>query len=91
LGRVDIAMVSDDAAIVSWMEDKGGDTLIQVMKIESNGSTGRSITIAKTSNERASGFPQLERIGTKIYVAWTHVAKNSVSNIDTAVVDLSVL
>mgnify|MGYP003626209928 CR=1 FL=1 len=91
LGRVDIDMISDNTAIVSWMENKGGDTLIQVMKIENNGSKGRPITIAKTRSERASGFPQLEMIGTKIYVAWTNVSKKSVSNIDTAVIDLSAL
>ncbi len=91
LGRVDIAIISDNSAIVSWMENKGDDTLIQVMKIESNGSKGSPITIAKTSSERASGFPQMEQIGTKIYFAWTHIDNNSVSSIDTAVVDLSAL
>jgi hypothetical protein len=91
LGRVDIAMISDNTAIVSWMENKGDDTLIQVMKIESKGTKGRPITIAKTSSERASGFPQMEVLEGKIYVAWTHIDKNSLSNIETAVVDLSAL
>jgi hypothetical protein len=89
-GRVDIAMVSDDTAVVSWMENKGDDTLIQVMKIESNGSMGSPITISKTSSERASGFPQLERLGDKIYLAWTDF-QGEISSIKTAELTLDSL
>ena len=71
LGRVDVAMYSDTSAIICWMENKGDDTLIQVMKIENDGSAGVPITIAKTSSERASGFPQIEVMGDTLYVAWT--------------------
>ena len=84
LGRVDITMISDTEAIISWMENKGDDTLIQVMKIESNGSMGSPITVSKTSAERASGFPQLEVLGNQIYIAWTNV-NGETSSIKTAV------
>jgi hypothetical protein len=90
LGRVDITMISDASAVVSWMENKGDDTLIQVMKIESNGSKGRAITIAKTRSERASGFPQLEVLGTIIYVVWTDV-QGEISSIKTAALGLESL
>ena len=84
LGRVDITMISDTEAIISWMENKGDDTLIQVMKIESNGSMGSPITVSKTSAERARGFPQLEVLGDQIYIAWTNV-NGETSSIKTAV------
>lgn len=87
LGRVDIAMISDTAAVISWMENKGDDTLIQVMKVESNGLIGSPVTISKTSAERASGFPQMEVLGEKIYVAWTDV-QGEISSIKTAVLAL---
>jgi len=83
LGRVDVAMVSDTSAIVSWMENKGDETLIQMMKIENNGSMGSTITVSKTSAERASGFPQLEVLGDKVFVAWTDV-QGEISSIKTS-------
>lgn len=87
LGRVDIVMISDTAAVVSWMENIGDDTLIQVVKVENNGLIGSPVTISKTSAERASGFPQLEVLGTKIYLAWTDV-KGEISSIKTATLGL---
>ena len=90
LGRVDIAMVSDNSAIICWMENQGDDTLIQVMKIESNGSKGTPVTISKTSSERASGFPQIEVLGGKLYAAWTHI-DGDISTIQTAIVPLNSL
>jgi hypothetical protein len=90
LGRVDIDMISDDSAIITWMENKGDDTLLQVMKIENNGAMGSPIIISKTSAERASGFPQLEVLGDKIYVSWTDV-QSEISSIKTATVSIDSL
>jgi hypothetical protein len=90
LGRVDIAMISDTSAVVSWMENKGDDTLIQVMKVESNGSIGSPVTISKTIAERASGFPQLEVLGENVYFAWTDV-QGEKSSIKTAVLAIESL
>ncbi|AFL81575.1 hypothetical protein Aeqsu_2113 [Aequorivita sublithincola DSM 14238] len=73
LGRVDVVMISENTAIVSWMENLGEDTLIQVMRISADGTEGFPVTISKTSFERASGFPQLEIAGNTLYAAWTMV------------------
>lgn len=90
LGRVDVAMVSDNSAIICWMENQGDDTLIQVMKIEDNGSKGTPITISKTSSERASGFPQIELLGDNLFAAWTQIDSET-SKIKTASVPLNSL
>lgn len=71
LGRVDLAMLDSESAVVSWLEPSGEDTLIQLIKIQSNGTKTEPITISKTSAERSSGFPQLEILGDRIYIAWT--------------------
>lgn len=71
LGRVDLAMLDSESAVVSWLEPSGEDTLIQLIKIQSNGMKTEPITISKTSAERSSGFPQLEILGDRIYIAWT--------------------
>jgi hypothetical protein len=57
--------------VISWMEPDGIDTLIQVLKVSSNGEKNTPITVTKTRSERSSGFPQLELVGDTLYVAWT--------------------
>ena len=71
IGRVDIVMIDQNNAVVSWMEPDGIDTLIQILKVSSNGEKNIPITITKTRSERSSGFPQLEVVGDKLYLAWT--------------------
>ena len=71
IGRVDIVMINQNNAVVSWMEPDGIDTLIQILKVSSNGEKNMPITITKTRSERSSGFPQLEVVGDKLYLAWT--------------------
>ena len=71
IGRVDVVMIDQNNAVVSWMEPDGIDTLIQILKVSSNGEKNIPITITKTRSERSSGFPQLELVGDKLYLAWT--------------------
>ena len=71
IGRVDLVMIDQNNAVVSWMEPDGIDTLIQILKVSSNGEKNMPITITKTRSERSSGFPQLELVGDKLYLAWT--------------------
>jgi len=89
-GRVDLVMLSETEAAVLWMEPQGEDEVIQLIKVSSNGAKGVPITISKTNRERASGFPQLERVGDTLFVAWTVTAKES-SKIEMASVSLNVL
>lgn len=71
IGRVDLVMIDQNNAVISWMEPNGIDTLIQILKVSSNGKKSSPITITKTRSERSSGFPQLELVGDTLYVAWT--------------------
>ena len=66
-------MLSKNSAVICWMENIGDDTLIQVRRVNTDGTKGEPMTISKTSAERSSGFPQIELRGDKIYVAWTQV------------------
>lgn len=77
IGRVDVVMASPNAAIVAWMENIGDKTLLQVMKVYADGTKSFPITVAETSFKRASGFPQIELINNKLYVAWTAVNGNT--------------
>ena len=39
------------------------------MKVNDHGYTSDLITVATTNPERASGFPQMERVGDRLYFA----------------------
>jgi hypothetical protein len=73
IGRVDIVMLSESEAAVSWMENIGDEAAIQLVKVNNKGEKSKPISIAITSPERASGFPQIELLHGKVYAAWTSV------------------
>lgn len=67
IGRVDIELLDERTAMVSWME--GSE--IKAAKVYSNGKKDASVIIASTSESRSSGFPQMTKAGSKIIFAWT--------------------
>jgi hypothetical protein len=67
VGRVDIVMIDEQTAWVSWME---GNT-IKAASADSKGNKGKSIIVAESSESRAGGFPQMTLAGSKLVFAWT--------------------
>lgn len=67
IGRVDVVMLDEKTAMVSWMEGSA----IKAVKVNANGTVEPSITVATSSESRSSGFPQMSKSGNKIYFAWT--------------------
>lgn len=76
-GRVDAVMLNHNEAAILWMEPHGNEEFIQLRKIDVNGLKQPAITIAKTSEDRASGFPQLEILDDTLYIAWTSILENT--------------
>lgn len=71
-GRVDVALLKDGGAVVTWIERTGGDTAaVRARRVSSDGRTGAPITIATSSAARASGFPRMALAGTNVVFAWT--------------------
>jgi hypothetical protein len=89
-GRVDAVMLSLTEAAILWMEPHGDEEFIQLMKIDVNGVKQPAITIAKTSEDRASGFPQLEMLDDTLYVAWTSILENgeTIKTVSLSIQDL---
>lgn len=87
LGRVDILMLKDGSAIVTWLErtEKGAE--IRARRIERSGSRGRSVRIAESNAARASGFPQAALSGDSVVFAWTETG--SPSRLRAAIANLS--
>lgn len=77
-GRVDVALLADGSALVSWIERTGGDTAaVRVRRASAGGSPGAPITVATSSAARASGFPRMVISGNDAVFAWTEPGQPS--------------
>lgn len=67
IGRVDVVMLDDKSAMVSWMEG----SVIKAVKVFQDGKIESSIIISTSSVSRSSGFPQMTKSGNNLIFAWT--------------------
>ncbi len=71
-GRVDVALLPDGGAVVTWIERIGGDTAaVRVRRVARNGRAGAPMVVAQSSAARSSGFPQMAITGQDAVFAWT--------------------
>jgi hypothetical protein len=71
-GRVDVALLNDGAALVTWIERTGGDVAaVRTRRVGRDGTLGPAITVATSSASRASGFPRMAISGSDVVYAWT--------------------
>jgi hypothetical protein len=90
LGRVDVVLIDKQNAGILWMEDEEDATYIKFRKVSLTGELGETITLASTSESRASGFPQMAVLNGKIYFAWTTVENKKLS-VNTKFIDINSL
>jgi hypothetical protein len=77
-GRVDVGLLPDGSALVSWIERTGGDTAaVQVRRVMRDGKASAPITIAASSAARASGFPRMGISRDYVMFAWTQPGRPS--------------
>ncbi|MCP4457962.1 MAG: hypothetical protein GY816_08060 [Cytophagales bacterium] len=76
LGRVDVAMVDNYSAYVSWLGSSDSTSMIMLRKVNVNGDLEDPIAIAETSALRASGFPQMVNSGKQLILTWTDVQRD---------------
>jgi hypothetical protein len=67
IGRVDVEILDEGTAMVSWMEG----IMIKAARVHANGTIDSSLTVASTSDSRSSGFPQMTKSGNQLIFAWT--------------------
>ena len=75
LGRVDVALLNSETAVVSWLESTGGNAAIRWRLIDCNGAKKASRQVTKTLGSRSSGFPQMEFFEGSLFFAWTDATK----------------
>jgi hypothetical protein len=66
-GRVDLVLLDERTALVSWMEGAS----IRVAKVRADGTQEPGLILGHSSVERSSGFPQLAVSGSTVVFAWT--------------------
>jgi len=71
IGRVDVVMLDDRRAVVSWLRRSGQGAEIVARPFDPRGAAGSEVVIASATVQRASGFPQLVRAGDQLLFAWT--------------------
>lgn len=71
LGRVDVALVGENQALVTWLSNDQGKAIIKGRIVSSSGRQRAPFNIAETSEARSSGFPQMAVVKDYVYFAWT--------------------
>ena len=71
IGRVDVELLEDGTAIVTWLEASGDEPRVLARRVSPDGSLGPTLVVTETSGARASGFPRVTRLGRELLFAWT--------------------
>ena len=71
-GRVDVVMLDDGSALVTWLERGAGGARILSRRAEPGGRMSDPVPLADTDAARTSGFPRIARLGPdRLMLAWT--------------------
>lgn len=71
-GRVDVVMLDDGSALVSWIERTAAGAQILSRRAAAGGDVGETVPLADTDSGRAAGFPRIARLGPgRLMLAWT--------------------
>jgi hypothetical protein len=70
LGRVDVVLLEDGAALVSWLEQSEKGARLRVRRMTPEGVRGEPLTVAESSSARSSGFPRMVQSGGEVTIAW---------------------
>jgi len=87
LGRVDVVMLEDGSALVSWMAGGTEGGANKVRRVAPDGTLGPVAIVARTDVSRSSGFPRMARLGDTVHFAWTQFGKPS--RVRTAIANIS--
>ena len=75
VGRVDVELLADGAAAVTWIEFAEQRSQFRIRRVEPGGATSLSSTVAGIAAGRSSGYPRLARRGGELLFAWTGVGE----------------
>lgn len=88
LGRVDVELLPDGAAVVAWIEYADERAQLRVRRVTTSGRRSDSIVVSGLASGRASGYPRLVRAGRELLFAWTE-SHDGVARVRTAAAPLA--
>jgi hypothetical protein len=74
LGRVDIELLPDGAALATWIEFADQKAQFKARRIDRNGVKSPAVTISSLAGSRASGYPRAAVANGEVVFAWTESA-----------------
>ena len=86
VGRVDVELLADGSAAVSWIEFANQRSEFRIRRVERTGSRSASLAVSGIASGRSSGYPRLARRGNELLFAW--VASGEKPQVRTAVAQL---
>ena len=95
LGRVDVELLPDGAALATWIEfadqpvapkpsGEGGRAQFRARRIDRNGTRSAAVTVAGIAGSRASGYPRAAIANGEVVFAWTESADGGGLQVRTA-------
>jgi hypothetical protein len=71
VGRVDVELLADGSAAVTWIEFANQRSEFRIRRAERNGSRSASLAVSGIASGRSSGYPRLARRSNELIFAWT--------------------
>ncbi|MGY8901857.1 MAG: hypothetical protein ACKVI1_04630, partial [Flavobacteriales bacterium] len=75
-GRVDLIVLDDGSALISWLETAVGQTSIKACRVDHDGAVEKPFIVSQSSESRSSGFPKMVMKNDTVYFAWTEVGES---------------
>ena len=70
-GHVDVLMLADGSAIVTWIEQGDGRASIEAARVGRDGKLGSSVKVGEITSASSAGFPRIAISKDNVMVAWT--------------------
>ena len=77
VGRVDVELLADGSAAVTWIEFADQRSEFRIRRLERDGSRSPSLGVSGIASGRSSGYPRLARRGSELVFAWTEPGERS--------------
>ena len=77
VGRVDVELLADGSAAVTWIEFANQRSDFRIRRVERNGARTASLAVSSIASGRSSGYPRLARRGNELIFAWTEPGERS--------------
>lgn len=87
VGRVDVELLADGSAAVTWIEFADERSEFRIRRVERSGSRSPSLAVSGIASGRSSGYPRLARRGNELLFAW--VESGEKPQVRTAVAQLA--